>query len=58
MVDSRNNGVPLISLAAKAKVTKSIEKMARSFDSSIGNDGDAADDKKSRKGLFGFLSSK
>ena len=57
MVDSRNNGVPLISLAPKAKVTKALEKMARSFDSSI-KDSDATDDKKTRKGLFGFLSSK
>ncbi len=58
MVDSRNNGVPLITRAPKAKVTKALEKMARSFDSAAARDGDADDEKKTRKGLFGFLSSK
>jgi pilus assembly protein CpaE len=58
MVDSRNNGVPLISLAPKAKVTKALEKMARSFDGNADKASDAADEKKPRKGLFGFLSSK
>ncbi|MCA9069224.1 MAG: AAA family ATPase [Planctomycetaceae bacterium] len=58
MVDSRNNGVPLITRAPKAKVTKALEKMARSFDGSgAGNDKDA-EEKKPRKGLFSFLSSK
>ena len=58
MVDSRNNGVPLISRSQKAKVTKALEKMARSFDSAAAGDSDADDDKKTRKGLFSFLSSK
>lgn len=58
MVDSRNNGVPLIVRAPKAKVTKAVEKMARSFDATAGKDSDAGDEKKTRKGLFGFLSSK
>lgn len=58
MVDSRNNGVPLISLAPKAKVTKALEKMARSFDGSDSKAIDPADEKKSRKGLFSFLSNK
>ncbi len=58
MVDSRNNGVPLISRSQKAKVTKALEKMARSFDSTTTGDGDADDDKKTRKGLFSFLSNK
>lgn len=58
MVDSRNNGVPLIVRAPKAKVTKAVEKMARSFDGSAPKDSDAGEEKKARKGLFGFLSSK
>lgn len=58
MVDSRNNGVPLISRAPKAKVTKALEKMARSFDGSAGVDAKDGEDKKPRKGLFSFLSSK
>ena len=58
MVDSRNNGVPLISRAQKAKVTKAIETIARSFDSSARSDSDSDHEKKTRKGLFGFLSSK
>lgn len=58
MVDSRNNGVPLISRAPKAKVTKALEKMAHSFDGSSGANADTSDEKKPRKGLFSFLSSK
>lgn len=58
MVDSRNNGVPLIVRAPKAKVTKAVEKMARSFDSTASKDSDAGEEKKTRKGLFSFLSSK
>jgi len=58
MVDSRNNGVPLISRSQKAKVTKAVEKMARRFDGSGNGNGESGDEKKSRKGLFSFLSSK
>ncbi len=58
MVDSRNNGVPLISRAPKAKVTKALEKMARSFEAPNQGESESAEDKKPRKGLFGFLSSK
>ncbi len=58
MVDSRNNGVPLISRSQKAKVTKALEKMALSFDRDAANEAEAAEEKKPRKGLFSFLSSK
>jgi pilus assembly protein CpaE len=58
MVDSRNNGVPLVVRAPKAKVTKALEKMAKSFDGTISKDSDTVEEKKTRKGLFGFLSSK
>lgn len=57
MVDSRNNGVPLITRSQKAKVTKALEKMAASFDGS-GPKPEKGDDKKSRKGLFGLFSGK
>ena len=58
MVDSRNNGVPLIARSQKAKVTKAIEKIASSFDESYDLVSEAGDDKKSRKGLFGLFSGK
>jgi len=58
MVDSRNNGVPLIARSQKAKVTKAIEKMARSFDGSVAGDGEGGEEKKGRKGLFGLFSGK
>ena len=56
MVESRNNGVPLLAQAPKAKITKSIEQLAGALDA---RETEAAegDDKKKRKGLFKFLSS-
>ena len=58
MVDSRNNGVPLITRSQKAKVTKAIEKIAERFDAAAPRPGEHADDKKSKKGLFGLFSGK
>lgn len=56
MVESRNNGMPLLKHAQKAKLTKAIDQLAHAIDKapSVGND---AEDKKQRKGLFSFLSS-
>ena len=56
IVESRNNGVPLMMQSPKAKLTKAIEQLARSIDHS---DSDATDteESKPRKGLFSFLGS-
>lgn len=54
MVESRNNGVPLIKQAPKAKITKTIEQLAQTFsDSSVSVDKN--DDGKNKKSLFSFL---
>ena len=61
MVESRNNGIPLITEAPKAKVTRSIEQLAEAVDSSFTAIGASEEDiTKGKKGksLFGFLGSK
>lgn len=57
MVESRNNGVPLITEAPKAKLTKSLEQLAYSIDAAAQPIEDGDEIAKPRKGLFGFLSS-
>ncbi|MCA9075767.1 MAG: AAA family ATPase [Planctomycetaceae bacterium] len=60
MVESRNNGVPLISEAPKAKLTRSIEELAEAIDGSVvlpSATEEGAASKKS-KSLFSFLGSK
>ncbi|MEX2286250.1 MAG: AAA family ATPase [Planctomycetaceae bacterium] len=53
MVESRNNGVPLILQAPRAKLTRSIVQLAQSLDSSA-----VAEEKpEEKKGLFRFLGS-
>ena len=54
MVESRNNGVPLIKHAPRAKVTRAIEKLAHSLDPHP-EEGDGTEESKPRKGLFSFL---
>jgi pilus assembly protein CpaE len=54
MVESRNNGVPLIVKAPRAKVTKAIERIAQTFDATAARD-ESAEEKKPRKRLFGLL---
>jgi pilus assembly protein CpaE len=56
MVESRNNGVPLITQAPRAKVTKSIEQLAVQLDNAAVLD-EATDEARPKKGLFRFLSS-
>ena len=56
MVESRNNGVPLITEAPRAKLTKSIEQLALSLDLHSGEDDDENAGKE-RKKLFSFLGS-
>ena len=58
MVESRNNGVPLLLHAPKSRITKAIEQLAQQLDPQTAEvekkSGDAA---KPKKGLFSFLSS-
>jgi len=56
MVESRNNGVPLLTYAPKAKLTREIERLANALDSRGGSGEVVADDSKgNRKSLFSFL---
>ncbi|MCC7423725.1 MAG: pilus assembly protein CpaE [Planctomycetaceae bacterium] len=56
MVESRNNGVPLITQSPKAKLTKSIEMLAQAIDKSAAPPAEGEDkDKKPKKRLFSFL---
>jgi len=57
MVESRNNGVPLITQAPRAKVTKSIEQLASQLDQQAVATASAAEEDKPRKRLFSFLGS-
>lgn len=54
MVEARNNGVPLLTQAPRAKLTKSIQQLAQLLSPGVASD-EKSDDKKSRKGLFSFL---
>jgi pilus assembly protein CpaE len=56
MVEARNNGVPLMMQAPKAKLTRALEQIAAQLGNSDGLKVEA-DEKKSRKGLFSFLGS-
>jgi len=56
MVEARNNGVPLLAQAPRAKLTKSVQHLAALLDQS-GQVDDKSDEKKPRKGLFSFLGS-
>ncbi len=56
MVEARNNGVPLLTQAPRAKVTKSLQQLAVLLDSRNGNEEERPDDKKAgRRSLFSFL---
>lgn len=56
MVEARNNGVPLIMQAPKAKLTRAIEQIAVQLGQADGAKTEV-EDKKPRKGLFSFLGS-
>src|SRR5262245_14383957 len=56
MVEARNNGVPLMMQAQKAKLTRAIEQIAAQL-SQIEGAAAEPEEKKARKGLFGFLGS-
>lgn len=56
MVESRNNGVPLLTYAPKAKLTREIERLANALDANGGNAEPIVEDSKaSRKSLFGIF---
>ena len=56
MVESRNNGVPLLMHAPRAKLTKVIEELDENVDN-YGVEEDEPEDRPKRKGLFSFLGS-
>jgi len=55
MVESRNNGVPLVDQAPKTKLTRSLTDLAASLQTPQ-TDETQGEEKKAKKGLFGFLS--
>jgi pilus assembly protein CpaE len=55
MVESRNNGVPLITQAPKSKLTKSIQQLAQAIDKSSVSE--TTEEPKKSKSLFRFLTS-
>lgn len=58
MIEARNNGVPLIMQAPKAKLTRAIELLAEEFNHPENPKTEPDDrEKRSRKGLFSFLGS-
>ncbi|MFM9962076.1 MAG: response regulator [Planctomycetaceae bacterium] len=57
MVESRNNGVPLMTHAPKSRIAKAIEQFAQLLDPPITDDDKPAEPVKAKKGLFSFLSS-
>ena len=57
MVEARNNGVPLITQAPKAKLTKSIIQLAQNLDQPAESDEVVEERKPVRKSLFSFLGS-
>ena len=56
MVESRNNGVPLVTQAPKAKITKCITQLAQEFSEPFDTEKEDGSSK-NRKGLFSFLGS-
>lgn len=55
MVESRNNGVPLITQAPRSKLTKSIEQFAQLIDQSSSEGKTSGDLSENKKGFFSFL---
>lgn len=55
VIESRNNGVPLITEFPKAKITRAIQQLATKIDDSIRSDSTDGGDEKKKSGLFSFL---
>jgi pilus assembly protein CpaE len=58
MVESRNNGVPLVVEAPRAKVTRAIEQLAAKLDSALTAKPADEEPEKPKRKLFSFLSGK
>lgn len=58
MVESRNNGVPLLTHAPRARLTREIERLANALSGSNPADAPPAEEAKPKKGLFSFLGGK
>lgn len=57
IVESRNNGIPLLQHAPKARITKALEQLAQQLSpKSVDATKKPADSTKAKKGLFSFLS--
>lgn len=57
MVEARNNGVPLIQQAPKAKITRAIDQLALAVADAAGTEKlEVPEEKKPKRGLFSFLS--
>jgi pilus assembly protein CpaE len=58
MVESRNNGVPLLTHAPKSRITKAIEQLSQLLNPPVGDDEKKlAESAKAKQGLFSFMSS-
>lgn len=57
MVESRNNGVPLIIEAPRAKLTKSLDQLTKALSKTVEEDGEEQAPAKTKKSLFSFLGS-
>jgi pilus assembly protein CpaE len=54
MVEARNNGVPLITQAPRAKVTRAVQQLGGLLDGTSEGE-ERPEDKKARRGIFSFL---
>lgn len=55
VIESRNNGVPLITEFPKAKITRAMVQLAAKIDESISEDDGADRNEKKKSGIFSFL---
>ncbi|HUQ70027.1 MAG TPA: AAA family ATPase, partial [Planctomycetaceae bacterium] len=55
MVEARNNGVPLLTQAPRAKLTKAVQQLAQLLDAAATEGEPPVEDRKARRGLFSFL---
>lgn len=59
MVEARNNGVPLLTQAPRAKLTRAVQNLAQQFDLRTDDGEERPEDRKAaRRSLFSFLGSK
>ncbi len=55
VIESRNNGVPLVTEFPKAKITRAIQQLAQKIDASNANGGEVPKSETKKSGLFSFL---